>query len=90
MNMAANVQGVLQQHFAGYSRTHKLDGQRLKVCRHLLRCHKPALGGIQYPWYLPYHMNAMAGYNFIQGQKSVFIARFTKRSNLTVFSLMPM
>ena len=48
MNEAANVQTILQQHFNAYSHTHKLDGQRLKVCRHLLSCYTPALGGIQY------------------------------------------
>lgn len=48
MNEAANIQGLLQQHFNAYSHSHKLDGQRLKVCRHLLSCHTPALGGIQY------------------------------------------
>ncbi len=48
MNESANIQGLLQQHFNAYSHHHKLDGQRLKVCRHLLSCHTPALGGIQY------------------------------------------
>jgi len=48
MNEAANVQTILQQHFTAYSHSHKLDGQRLKVCRHLLSCHTPALGGVQY------------------------------------------
>ncbi|NIA02596.1 MAG: IS91 family transposase [Planctomycetia bacterium] len=48
MNKAANLQGLLQQHFDAYSHRHKRDGQRLKVCRHLLSCHTPALGGVQY------------------------------------------
>lgn len=48
MHEAANVQRLLQQHFTAYSHSHKLDGQRLKVCRHLLSCHTPALGGVQY------------------------------------------
>jgi len=42
------LQAVLQQGFDAYARDHKLDGQRLKVCRHLLTCHTPAAGGIQY------------------------------------------
>ncbi len=42
------IQQLLLQHFAGYLSTHKLDRHRLKVCRHLLSCHTPALGGIAY------------------------------------------
>jgi len=45
---SANMQALLQQHFEHYSRLHKVDGHRLKVCRHLLSCHTPALGGVQY------------------------------------------
>jgi hypothetical protein len=41
------LQTVLAQHLTDYSRTHRLDGQRLKVLRHLLTCHTPALGGLQ-------------------------------------------
>ncbi len=43
-----SVQQVLQQHLEAYARAHPLDGQRLKVCRHLMHCHTPALGGMQY------------------------------------------
>ena len=43
-----SVQQLLQQHLDSYSHTHKLDSHRLKVCRHLLNCHTPALGGLQY------------------------------------------
>lgn len=42
-----SLQTVLAQHLADYSRTHRLDAQRLKVLRHLLACHTPALGGLQ-------------------------------------------
>jgi hypothetical protein len=41
------LQRVLQQHLPAYTQEHRLDGQRLKVCRHLLNCHTPALGGLQ-------------------------------------------
>lgn len=41
------VQQVLQCHLAEYTQSHRLDGQRLKVCRHLLTCHTPALGGLR-------------------------------------------
>jgi hypothetical protein len=41
------LQTVLAQHLTDYSRRHRLDGQRLKVLRHLLTCHTPALGGLQ-------------------------------------------
>ncbi|MBN4063860.1 IS91 family transposase [Cardiobacterium sp. AH-315-I02] len=43
-----SVQQLLQQHLDNYSHAHKLDSHRLKVCRHLLNCHTPALGGLQY------------------------------------------
>ena len=43
-----SIQQLLQQHLDDYSHTHKLDSHRLKVCRHLLHCHTPALGGLQY------------------------------------------
>ncbi len=42
------VQRILQLHLADYSHQHKLDAQRLRVCHHLLNCHTPALGGMQY------------------------------------------
>jgi len=42
------IQQLLQQQFDEYTGTHKLDRQRLKVCGHLMNCHTPALGGIQY------------------------------------------
>jgi len=42
------IQQLLQQHFAEYPGTHQLDRHRLKVCRHLLNCHTPTLGGIAY------------------------------------------
>ncbi|HHJ19414.1 MAG TPA: IS91 family transposase [Gammaproteobacteria bacterium] len=48
MSEPATLQRVLQRHFVGYAERHRLDGHRLKVCRHLLNCHTPALGGIQY------------------------------------------
>lgn len=48
MTESITLQAVLQRHLAGYTDTHKLDSQRLKVCRHLLNCHTPALGGVQY------------------------------------------
>lgn len=43
-----SLQTVLKQHLEDYARDHPLDGQRLKVCRHLMHCHTPALGGMQY------------------------------------------
>jgi len=46
MTESINLQGILQQHLGDYG--HKLDSNRLKVCDHLLACHTPALGGIQY------------------------------------------
>ena len=42
------IQQLFLQHFAEYLGTHQLDRHRLKVCRHLLSCHTPALGGISY------------------------------------------
>jgi hypothetical protein len=42
------LQSLLQQHLSEYGQNHKLDSNRLKVCRHLLNCHSPAMGGIQY------------------------------------------
>ena len=42
-----SLQTVLARHLEDFSRSHRLDGQRLKVCRHLLACHTPALGGLQ-------------------------------------------
>ena len=42
------IQQLLQQQFGEYTGAHKLDRQRLKVCGHLMNCHTPALGGIQY------------------------------------------
>ncbi|WP_456371775.1 IS91 family transposase, partial [Thiolapillus sp.] len=48
MNKPLTLQGVLQQHFVDYTRTHPVDSHRLKVCRHLQSCHTPVLGGMQY------------------------------------------
>lgn len=42
-----SLQTVLARHLEDFSQSHRLDGQRLKVCRHLLACHTPALGGLQ-------------------------------------------
>lgn len=42
------LQQLLQQHLDDYTQSHKLDSYRLKVCRHLLACQTPAMGGIQY------------------------------------------
>ena len=42
-----SLQTILQRHLADYTQRHRLDGQRLKVCRHLLACHTPVLGGLQ-------------------------------------------
>lgn len=48
MDEAASIQQLLWKHFDAYINIHKLDHHRFKVCRHLLSCHTPALGGIQY------------------------------------------
>ncbi len=42
------LQRLLEQHLDDYTQDHPLDRQRLKVCRHLLACHTPAMGGIEY------------------------------------------
>ena len=42
------LQHLLHRHLDDYTQGHKLDSQRLKVCRHLMDCHTPALGGIAY------------------------------------------
>ncbi len=42
------LQQLLQQHLDDYRQSHQLDSYRLKVCSHLLSCHTPALGGINY------------------------------------------
>ncbi len=42
------LQRLLQQHLGDYCHDHQLDEQRLKVCRHILNCHTPALGGLQF------------------------------------------
>jgi len=42
------LQCLLQQHLDDYRQSHQLDSYRLKVCAHLLSCHTPALGGINY------------------------------------------
>jgi len=42
------LQRLLEQHLHDYTQDHPLDSQRLKVCRHLLTCHTPAMGGIEY------------------------------------------
>lgn len=48
MTESITLQSLLQQHLSIYSRNHQLDGNRLKVCNHLLACHTPALGGLRY------------------------------------------
>lgn len=48
MNKSPTLQHVFTQYLNRYKDQHKLDKQRLKVCSHLLHCHTPALGGIQY------------------------------------------
>ena len=47
MSDQLTIQYVLQCHLAEYTQSHRLDGQRLKVCRHLLTCHTPVLGGLR-------------------------------------------
>ncbi|MFT5220706.1 MAG: hypothetical protein ACI9LO_001353 [Planctomycetota bacterium] len=42
------LQALLQQHLDAYGQHHPIDRHRLKVCRHLLSCQTPALGGINY------------------------------------------
>jgi len=42
------VQSLFQKHIESYCDDHRLDGQRIKVCRHLMECHTAALGGLQY------------------------------------------
>jgi hypothetical protein len=44
----ATLQSLLQHHLLDYGKSHQLDGNRLKVCDHLLSCHTPALGGLSY------------------------------------------
>lgn len=46
--LKANLQTLLQQYLSDYSQHQRLDTHRLKVCRHLLSCHTPALGGLNY------------------------------------------
>jgi hypothetical protein len=48
MTKSMTLQGILQRHLPDYNRSHKLDGNRLKVCDHLLACHTRALGGLAY------------------------------------------
>ena len=48
MSKSLTLQRLLQQYLPDYRRDHKLDSNRLKVCDHLLSCHTPALGGLQY------------------------------------------
>ncbi|MCP4002546.1 MAG: IS91 family transposase, partial [Gammaproteobacteria bacterium] len=48
MTKSTSLQSILQQHLSDYSKTHKLDSNRLKVCDHMLSCHTPALGGLDY------------------------------------------
>lgn len=48
MTESITLQGILEQHLSDYGQSHQLDGNRLKVCDHLLACHTPALGGINY------------------------------------------
>ena len=42
------LQQLLHHHLDDYTRSHPVDSNRLKVCRHLSNCHTPAMGGIQY------------------------------------------
>ncbi len=48
MTKSITLQSLFQQHLDDYSQSHKLDGNRLKVCNHLTSCHTPALGGLAY------------------------------------------
>ncbi len=48
MNKSITLQGLLQQYLPEYGKSHQLDGNRLKVCGHLLSCHTEALGGLAY------------------------------------------
>ena len=48
MTESITLQGILQQHLSDYAQSHQLDGNRLKVCDHLLSCHTPPLGGLAY------------------------------------------
>jgi hypothetical protein len=48
MDKSLTLQTLLQQQYDDYRQHHLLDNHRLKVCRHLLNCHTPAMGGIQY------------------------------------------
>ena len=48
MDKPCTLQYLLQTQLQDYARHHPLDAQRLKVCRHLLSCHTPALGGMAY------------------------------------------
>lgn len=48
MTESITLQGILQQYLGNYCQRNKLDGNRLKVCDHLLTCHTEALGGLQY------------------------------------------
>jgi len=48
MTKPITLQGLFEQYLSEYRQNHKLDDNRLKVCGHLLACHTPALGGIQY------------------------------------------
>ena len=48
MTNAITLQDILQRYLGHYSQSHKLDGNRLKVCDHLLACHTEALGGLNY------------------------------------------
>jgi hypothetical protein len=42
------LQRLFEQYLDDYTQGHPLDNQRLKVCRHLLHCHTPAMGGMSY------------------------------------------
>jgi ssDNA-binding Zn-finger/Zn-ribbon topoisomerase 1 len=48
MSKSATLQNILTQHLEHYIKTHRLDNNRLKVCRHLMNCHTSALGGMAY------------------------------------------
>ena len=48
MTESITVQGLFERYLSDYRQIHKLYGNRLKVCAHLLACHTEALGGMQY------------------------------------------
>lgn len=48
MNEPTHIQYLLQHYLDDRVERDTLDSHRLKVCRHLLSCHTPVLGGIRY------------------------------------------